>query len=323
MLSSVKLMALSCSVVVVFPTIELCQSDKLYLKSRHLNQDKHSINMKAIIACCLLLAVTAQAAVWAKVKPVYRTRPTLRHAVRSKIIGGSISTPGQFPYQVGLYLDGSGFCGGSLIKDDVILTAGHCADGTRNFKAHLGAQNIYDETEPTRVIVTSTNGILHEFYNPSTINNDIAVVKLTAPVSGAGIGVVRLPARSQLGETFNGVSARVSGWGRTSDSIGAISSELKFVDVTVIDNSECASYYGNIINDSKICVDTLGGTAGTCNGDSGGPLVITEADGEVTEIGIVSFGSSAGCESGAPAAFTRVSEYLPWLETNAGVTIRP
>jgi len=106
-------------------------------------------------------------------------------------------------------------------------------------------------------------------------------------------------------------------------AISGISPTLKFVDVTVMTNAECGNYYGNIINDSKICVDTNGGTEGTCNGDSGGPLVITESDGEVTEVGIVSFGSSAGCESGAPAAFTRVSEYLDWLETNAGVTIRP
>ncbi|XP_059479415.1 brachyurin-like [Neocloeon triangulifer] len=279
--------------------------------------------MKAIIACCLLLVVTSQAADWAKVKPVYRSRHTLRHAVRSKIIGGDFATPGQFPYQVGLFLDGSGFCGGSLIKDDVILTAAHCAQGTRTFEAHLGAQNIYDETEANRLIVTSTTGVVHENYQASSINNDIAIVKLPAPVAGNGVGVVRLPAGIQVGETFNGVSARVSGWGRTSDSVSGISPELKFVDVTVIDNSVCRASYGNIITDTKICVDTLGGTAGTCNGDSGGPLVVQEVDGIYTEIGIVSFGSSAGCESGYPAAFTRVSEYLPWLETNAGVTIRP
>lgn len=51
--------------------------------------------------------------------------------------------------------------------------------------------------------------------------------------------------------------------------------------------------------------------------------MITEDDGEPTEIGIVSFGSSAGCESGAPAAFTRITSYLNWLEANAGIEIRP
>jgi secreted trypsin-like serine protease len=104
----------------------------------------------------------------------------------------------------------------------------------------------------------------------------------------------------------------------------AISPDMKFVDLDIITNSECADYYGPItINANKLCVDTNGGAVSTCNGDSGGPLVITESDGLPTEVGIVSFGSSLGCESGAPAAFARVTEYLTWLETNAGVTIRP
>jgi secreted trypsin-like serine protease len=101
--------------------------------------------------------------------------------------------------------------------------------------------------------------------------------------------------------------------------------KLMFVDVTVIDNKECADFHGSDINKSKICVDTKGGSEGVCNGDNGGPLVITESDGKATNVGIVSFGfgGSNSCESGAPAVFTRVSEYLDWLKKEAGVTIRP
>jgi len=102
-----------------------------------------------------------------------------------------------------------------------------------------------------------------------------------------------------------------------------LSPNLRFVDVTVITNAECANFYGDYATANTICTDASGGTATTCNGDVGGPLVITEADGEVTEVGIFSFDSSLGCESGYPAGFTRVTQYLNWLETNAGVTIRP
>ncbi|CAB3365334.1 Hypothetical predicted protein [Cloeon dipterum] len=220
----------------------------------------------------------------------------------SKIIGGNIATPGQFPYQVGLFIDGSGFCGGSLISDTVILTAAHCVDGIRTFEAHLGAHDIFDINEPNKVIVISTDGVAHENFNPATIDNDIAIVRLGFPVGGFGISTVRLPAFSLVNVTFSGDRVRVSGWGRTSDATSGVSPELKYVD---------------------ICVDTNGGTEGTCHGDSGGPLVIQESDGEYTEIGIVSFGSVDGCESGAPAAFTRVTEYLEWLEINAGVALRP
>ena len=54
-------------------------------------------------------------------------------------------------------------------------------------------------------------------------------------------------------------------------------------------------------------------------GDSGGPLVYQESDGIYTEVGIVSFGSSAGCTLGYPAAFTRVTSYLSWITSITGV----
>jgi len=56
-------------------------------------------------------------------------------------------------------------------------------------------------------------------------------------------------------------------------------------------------------------------------GDSGGPLVFREDDDRDTEVGIVSFGSSSGCEAGYPAVFTRVTSYLDWIQTNTGVVI--
>ena len=82
---------------------------------------------------------------------------------------------------------------------------------------HLGAQDIYDEAEPNRQIVTTRDATAHQNYNPNTINNDIAVIRMSQGVSGTGIGPVRLPSRSQAGETFTGERVRVSGWGRTSD----------------------------------------------------------------------------------------------------------
>jgi len=54
-------------------------------------------------------------------------------------------------------------------------------------------------------------------------------------------------------------------------------------------------------------------------GDSGGPLIYLESDGIYTEVGIVSFGSSAGCTQGYPAAFTRVTSYLDWISSTTGV----
>lgn len=51
---------------------------------------------------------------------------------QSRIVGGDLASPGQFPYQVALSMiagKDSWFCGGSIIEAHWIVTAAHCTDG--------------------------------------------------------------------------------------------------------------------------------------------------------------------------------------------------
>ena len=53
----------------------------------------------------------------------------------------------------------------------------------------------------------------------------------------------------------------------------------------------------------------------SCNGDSGGPLVTRSS--KTTpffQIGLVSFGTE-GCGLGVPGVYTRVAQFLPWIES--------
>jgi secreted trypsin-like serine protease len=112
--------------------------------------------------------------------------------------------------------------------------------------------------------------------------------------------------------------ALVSGWGRPSDSSSGISEVLRYVDDRrVLSQEECENYWGNL-NDGVVCIDTTDG-GGSCNGDSGGPLSIPGAQYE--QIGIVSFGSTLGCESGAPAGFTEVTMYRDWISSVTGIKV--
>ena len=53
----------------------------------------------------------------------------------------------------------------------------------------------------------------------------------------------------------------------------------------------------------------------SCNGDSGGPLIYREySDDPWHQIGLVSFGTKA-CGKGVPGVYTRVAEYMDWIES--------
>merc|ERR1719233_2388463 len=119
-----------------------------------------------------------------------------------------------------------------------------------------------------------------------------------------------------------GSMVTVTGWGKPSDSAGGISPVLREVrDIPVMTNADCNAVYG-IVGDGVVCIDTAGGR-GSCNGDSGGPLVQKaggKAAGDLwTQVGIVSFGASAGCEVGMPAGFTRTEYYLDWIKSETGM----
>lgn len=178
------------------------------------------------------------------------------------------------------------------------------SSGLQNVEIFLGATRRDQPNEPGQIRFIATDRILHEQYDGSNFNNDIAVLQIpTAPLS-AFIQIVGLA--FDLENTFAGEQATVSGWGRTTDT-GAASQELNHVTVSVITNVQCALTFGNIVIASTVCT-----AAATCNGDSGGPLVIDNQ-----QIGVVSFGAAASC-SGFPSGYGRVSHFRDWIRTATG-----
>merc|ERR1711971_943962 len=204
----------------------------------------------------------------------------------AKIVGGVEATPNQWPWQVALFIDNAWFCGGALISENYVLTAAHCADGATYF--------------------------------------DIALVELPEPISfNDYIKPSCQPAASDTADV--GELVTCTGWGKPSDSAGGISPVLRMVeDLPIISNAECNAIYG-IVGDGVVCIDTAGGK-GTCSGDSGGPLNmkfdVVDKEGNPgqkrKQVGVVSFGASAGCEVGYPAGFTRNAYFMDWIcsETN-------
>ncbi|KAF4528990.1 hypothetical protein B566_EDAN015193 [Ephemera danica] len=278
--------------------------------------------MKITSIVLLIFAVTT------KTEPVQHLPsiniPNHRNENAGRIVGGSNATEGQFPYQVALLIDSLYFCGGALVTNTAVLTTAQCVQGFYSWEVHAGALIFSDYNEQGRLIVTSTDGQVHEEYKVESLHNDIALIHLQQAVTGKNIFPVRLPAWSMEFNHFEGKRSRVSGWGKISDGSPSGSDILQYVDVTVITNYECRQSYNLFyVRGTNICTDSNNGTAAACVGDSGGALVFYELDDMPTAIGLFSFGSSAGCESNSPTAYTRITSYLAWLATNAGVVIRP
>lgn len=74
------------------------------------------------------------------------------------------------------------------------------------------------------------------------------------------VDIILLPQFGDVGSNFEGLVGYATGFGVTADEPGSGTSILlQFTNMTVIRNEDCASFYGSVINENKICTDTSTG----------------------------------------------------------------
>ncbi|XP_065367071.1 transmembrane protease serine 9-like [Calliphora vicina] len=228
-----------------------------------------------------------------------------------RIVGGEATSISYVPWQISLQRSGSHSCGGSIYNSKIIVTAAHCLQSVSASVLKIRAGSSYWNSGGVVVSVAAFKN--HEGYNPRTMVNDIAVIRLSSSLTMSS--TIR-PIDLATSAPPTGAAASVSGWGTTSSGGYGIPTQLRYVDVEILSTSSCASStygYGSEIQPSMICAYTVGKDA--CQGDSGGPLV---SAGRL--VGVVSWGY--GCAfANYPGVYADVAVLRTWVVNTASTLI--
>ncbi|XP_074647323.1 trypsin-1-like [Tubulanus polymorphus] len=230
-----------------------------------------------------------------------------------RIVGGKTAELGEFPWQVGLLLDGSHWCGATLLDNNWAVTAAHCVDGHsfRRMSLVLGEHDRFYK-DGVEQFVKISRIIMHPNWDDRDNENDIALMKLATPAKYTNY--VRPICRPDRGEKFTGLTCVVTGWGATREN-GYGPRYLQEVNVPIISLTECKRQYRYYsIFASNICAGHPSGGKDACQGDSGGPLVCRKQGENWKLAGVVSWGE--GCaRPNSPGVYTDVAFYDSWINS--------
>ncbi|XP_050448697.1 chymotrypsin-1-like [Cataglyphis hispanica] len=229
-----------------------------------------------------------------------------------KLVSGVPTSIEQYPHAVSIRINNNHFCGGSIISNYFIVTAGHCvAPLLQNANLRGGL------TVVTGTTYLSSGGEAHkvarmwyhENYNPNTPGRDagfdIGLLKLAAPITfNSRQRAIRLP----TSDVVSNEGVTVVAWGSTGFR-RPVHDNLQKLDARCMLWAECQRYHQNFmrIHPNEFCTLIATGI-GTCNGDSGSGVVRYS---DKTIMGVVSGGKP--CALGDPDVYTNVAKFVPWI----------
>merc|ERR1712111_46258 len=148
------------------------------------------------------------------------------------------------------------FCGGTILDSKTILTAAHCYYGkTHQTGFFITAGSNHVQKLGQNVFVDKI--LMHEGYNPNSLTNDLAILKLKTPLT-----FNNLVRPAYLPETrYSSGIAVASGWGLVGQGPDKGTHDLMYVTKPVIPRESCVwpktKWHPNQILETMICLVML------------------------------------------------------------------
>lgn len=221
----------------------------------------------------------------------------------NRIVGGQEAEEGAAPYQVSIQTTWrTNICGGAILSDRWIVTAGHCAldFSLEDLRIIVGTN---ERLVPGQILFPD-QAIVHSMYDiPAMYANDIGLFHVNdSIVFNERTQIVELGTENPP----TGANVTMTGWGSPELNWPPME-RLQTINLTIIDHAECkAAWDGNEgVDIGHICTFTKEGE-GACNGDSGGPVMW-----EGKLVGVVNWG--APCAVGKPDMHASTVYYRDWI----------
>jgi len=159
---------------------------------------------------------------------------------------------------VALTVGGQHFCSGTLIADDIVLTAAHCLPPNVSW-ADTDIEVFFGTVFPgSGDLIAVTDGLAHPSWNIDELGDDVGILSLAQPAS-----VAPIPMRTEPMDGLSGQPMRLVGYGITvldgHDNGTRLQGSAQIEDLDA---------YSLLLNFNP---------SGTCNGDSGGTALFEVA----------------------------------------------
>ncbi|XP_051471021.1 serine protease 55-like [Apus apus] len=237
-------------------------------------------------------------------------------SIDKSITEGRYAKDGEFPWHVSIQSNGKHICGGTVISALWVLTAARCfaEEVPPDLIVVMGGTDLelpLEEYQLDRLI-------LHENFNKTSLQNDIALILLRSPIEFSSKKIpVCLPF---MYDTDMWQHCWVTGWGTTSAVSG--SRQLQKTQMKLISREHCSDRI-LLLGDNMLCAEVQRAEERTCQVDSGGPLVCSYWNTmKWFQVGIVSWAEDCAEKPNLDVLMS-VYHYVGWIENQTATTGKP